>query len=85
VAPDSVNTMPPETFEAYREHGDPKVRIYDDVPTAHSVFQELAELKIDEHRISPELEAEGAERFSDSYGRVLKAVERKEELINAAR
>ena len=31
VAPDTVDTMPPETFEAYRDHGDPKVRIHDDL------------------------------------------------------
>jgi transaldolase len=85
VAPDTVNTMPPETFEAYRDHGDPKVRIHDDLPDAHSVFQGLAEFKIDAQRISRELEAEGAEKFFDSYSRVLKAVEKKEELINAAR
>jgi transaldolase len=85
VAPDSVNTMPPETFEAYRDHGDPKVRIHNDLPAAHSVFQGLEELKIDEQRISRELEAEGAEKFFDSYERVLKAVEKKEELIHAAR
>jgi transaldolase len=85
VAPDSVNTMPPETFEAYRDHGDPKVRIHDDLPAANAVFQGLAELKIDEQRISRELEAEGAEKFFESYGGVLKAIERKEELINATR
>jgi transaldolase len=85
VAPDSVNTMPPETFEAYRDHGDPKVRIHDDLPAAHSVFRGLAELKIDEQQISRELEAQGAEKFFDSYDRVLKAVEKKEELIDAAR
>jgi transaldolase len=85
VAPDTVDTMPPETFEAYRDHGNPRVRIFDDLPAAHSVFQGLAELKIDEQGISQELEAEGAEKFFDSYNRVLKAVERKEELINAAR
>jgi transaldolase len=85
VAPDSVNTMPPETFEASRDHGDPKVRIHDDLHAAHAVFQGLEELKIDEQRISREREAEGAEKFFDSYERVLKAVERKEELIHAAR
>jgi transaldolase len=85
VAPDTVDTMPPETLEAYRDHGDPKVRIHDDPTGAHSVFRGLAELNIDEQRISRELEEEGAEKFFDSYDRVLKAVERKEEVIHAAR
>ena len=85
VAPDSVNTMPPETFEAYRDHGDPKVRIHDDLPAAQSAFRDLAELEIDERQISRELELQGAEKFFASYGRVVKAVERKEELIDTER
>jgi transaldolase len=85
VAPDSVNTMPPETFEAYRDHGDPRVRIHDELRAAYSVSRRLAELGIEEQQISSELEAEGAEKFLDSYNRVLKAVEKKEELIYAAR
>jgi transaldolase len=85
VAPNTVDTMPPETFEAYRDHGDPRIRIHDDPNGARSVFQELAELGIDEQLISRELEDEGAEKFRDSYGRILKAVEGKEEVINAAR
>jgi transaldolase len=74
VAPDSVDTMPPETFAAYRDHGDPKVRIHDDLRQAHSIFSGLAQLKIDEQRISLELEEEGARKFVDSYDKVIKAV-----------
>jgi transaldolase len=85
VAPETVDTMPPETFEAYRDHGDPRVRIHDDLDGAQPVFQELAELGIDERLISRELEEEGAEKFRDSHDRVLKAVEGKQEVINAAR
>src|SRR5437773_2651452 len=43
IAPDSVDTLPPETFEAYRDHGDPKVRIHDDLPGARRVFEGLRE------------------------------------------
>jgi transaldolase len=84
VAPYSVNTMPPETFEAYRDHGNPRVRIHDDLRAVYSVPRCLAELEIEEHEISSELEAQGAEKFFASYNRVLKAVERKEKLIDAA-
>ncbi len=85
VAPETVNTMTPATFAAYRDHGDPRIRIHEHLPAAQGVFRGLAELGIDEQRISSELEAEGAEKFVDSYGRVLKAIENKEELIHAAR
>ena len=84
VAPDSVNTMPPETFEAYRDHGDPSVRIHDELGAVYSVPRGLAELEIEERQIASELEAQGAEKFFDSYGKVLKAVEEKEKVIHAA-
>jgi transaldolase len=85
VAPDTVDTMPPETFAAYRDHGDPKVRIHDDLGGAHSVFERLAKLNIDEQRIALELEEEGARKFVDSYDKVLKAVHQKQESLSAAR
>ncbi|MGH9786267.1 MAG: transaldolase [Terriglobia bacterium] len=85
VAPNSVDTMPPETFEAYRDHGDPKIRIHDGLLDAHSAFRSLAELGIDEQRVSRELEEEGARKFSESIGKILRAVEEKEKSINATR
>jgi transaldolase len=84
VAPDSVNTMPPETFEAYRDHGDPRIRIHDELRAAYSVFGGLAEMGIEEEEITGELEAQGAEKFFDSYDRIRKAIERKRQVIHAA-
>lgn len=85
VAPHPVDTMPPETFEAYRDHGDPKIRIHDDLPEAHSVFRRLAELGIAEGEISRELEEESARKFSESIVEILRTIEEKEEAIHAAR
>ena len=84
VAPDSVDTMPPETFEAYRDHGDPKVRIADDLPGARETFRRLAELGIDEATVSRELEEEGVRKFSDSYDSLLKAIAEKEKAMRVA-
>ncbi len=84
VAPDSVNTIPPETFEAYRDHGDPKVRIHDDLPEAHRVFDGLRDLGIDQARIFEELEEEGVRKFSASYDALLKALEEKEKAVRVA-
>jgi transaldolase len=84
IAPDSVDTLPPETFEAYRDHGDPKVRIHDDLPGAHAVFEGLEKLGIEEKRIFDELEEEGVRKFSDSYDALLKALEEKEKAVRVA-
>ena len=84
IAPDSVNTVPPETFEAYRDHGDPRVRIHDDLPGAHRVFDGLRDLGIDQARIFEELEEEGVQKFSKSYDELLKALEEKEKAVRVA-
>jgi transaldolase len=84
VAPDSVDTMPPETFQAYRDHGDPKVRISDDLQGARETFRRLAELGIDEATVSRELEEEGVKKFSDSYDSLLKAIAEKEKAMRVA-
>ena len=78
IAPHSVDTMPPETFAAYLDHGRPEVRIHDELREAHSVFDGLAQLKIDFDRISLDLEAEGARKFVASYDEALQAVRQKQ-------
>jgi transaldolase len=84
VAPDSVDTMPPDTFAAYREHGDPKVRISDDLDGARDTFRKLAALGIDEAIVSRELEEEGVRKFSDSYDALLKAIAEKAKAMRVA-
>ncbi|HMA18217.1 MAG TPA: transaldolase [Thermoanaerobaculia bacterium] len=84
VAPHTVDTMPPDTFDAYRDHGDPKVRIHDGLDAARDVFRRLAELGIDEPTVSRELEEEGVKKFSDSYDSLLKALGEKEKAMRVA-
>ena len=84
VAPHTVDTMPPETFDAYRDHGDPKVRIHEDLDSARDVFRRLSELGVDEATVSRELEEEGVKKFSDSYDSLLTALTEKEKAMRVA-
>jgi transaldolase len=84
VAPDTVNTMPPETFHAYKDHGDPRIRIHHDLPGAHSFFRELRELSIDENQISQELEDEGVRKFVEFHDKLLKVIEEKTRMMKIA-
>jgi transaldolase len=84
VAPDSVATLPPETFEGYRDHGDPKVRIHDGLPEAHDVFRNLDRLGVDATQVSRELEEEGIKKFADSFDSLLEALGEKDEALRAA-
>jgi transaldolase len=77
VAPDSIDTMPPETLEAYRDHGDPRVRIDQDLPSAHAAFRWLRELGIDEEGVFRELEDEGIRKFIASHEGVARSIEEK--------
>jgi transaldolase len=45
VAPRTMNTLPPETLQAYKREGNPVVRIYDNLPGASAVFDDLAQLR----------------------------------------
>ncbi len=84
VAPDSVDTMPPETFEAYRDHGDPQVRIRDDLAGRPRRLRQLSKLGIDTAVIFRELEDEGVKKFADSFDALLKAVSEKEKAVRVA-
>jgi transaldolase len=84
VAPDSIDTMPRETFEAFKDHGSPRVRIHDDLDRARDVLDGLAELGIEESQVSEELEREGVRKFSDSFDSLLKTVEEKEKAVRVS-
>ncbi|MEP6993505.1 MAG: transaldolase [Acidobacteriota bacterium] len=84
IAPTSVDTMPPETFQAYKDHGDPKVRIAEDLAGARAAFQSLAELGIDFAVVARELEDDGVKKFSDSFDGLLKTIAEKERAMRVA-
>jgi len=84
IAPDSIDTMPRETFEAYKDHGVPRVRIHDDLDRAQDVLDGLAELGIEESLVYEELEQEGVRKFSDSYDSLLETLAEKEKAVRVS-
>ena len=84
LAPGTVNTLPPETLDAYRDHGDPCVRINDDLDGAHRRLKELGEVGIDFGTVLEELEKEGVEKFSDSWHELLETIEEKQRQVQPA-
>lgn len=77
VASQTVNTLPPETLEAYRDHGKPSVRIHEGVAAAPAQLEELGGAGIDLARVTRELEVEGVEKFAASYRSLLAAIDAK--------
>ena len=77
VAPRTVNTLPPETLEAYRDHGQPEVRIDQGVAAAPAQLEALERAGIDLAQVTRELEADGVEKFAASYRSLLAALDAK--------
>jgi transaldolase len=75
IAPESVNTMPPATLAAYRDHGNPAIRIEDDLGGARSLPGQLAEIGISLDQVTDQLEREGIDAFQRSYQSLLAVVE----------
>ncbi len=74
IAPTSVNTMPPATIDAYRDHGNPAVRIEDDLESARSLAGTLSQVGIAMEQVTYQLELEGVQAFQKSYESLLAAV-----------
>ena len=77
VAQNTVNTLPPDTFAAYRDHGDPQVRIPERIPDARERLEKLKGLGIDLAAITEALEKEGVAKFAASFTTLLSVVDAK--------
>jgi transaldolase len=74
IGPDTVNTVPPETLDAYRDHGEPKVRLEQDVKEASQVLERLPELGISIDKVTQLLEDEGVDKFNKPFDKLMETL-----------
>ncbi|MGC9506170.1 transaldolase [Baaleninema sp.] len=87
VAPNTVNTLPPETIEAFFDHGEPQPnRIETDVEGAYHTLKTLgdSDINIDLDRVMEELLDEGIEKFIKPYQSLLDSLEEKSKQLTPA-
>lgn len=77
IAPHTVNTLTPATFQAYKDHGHPQVRIHEGIQKAPAQLKALADFGIDLAQVTAELEVEGVASFAKSYQSLLAGLESK--------
>jgi transaldolase len=77
IGPDTVNTMPLETIQAYRDHGQPALTLTEDVALARRVLAQLGETGIDIDQITQQLEDEGVRKFDVALDQLLVTLENK--------
>lgn len=78
IGPETVNTMPPETIDAFREHGRVAARLEADVEQATAVLAALPTFGIDLHQIGQTLQAEGVVAFAKAFDNLMAAIEAKQ-------
>ena len=85
IAPHTVNTLPPATLDAFRDHGAVKQTLTGRVEEARQVFAALAKAGIDLTSITETLQRQGVTLFADSYKQLLTALDAKRKKIQDAR
>jgi transaldolase len=84
IGPDTVNTMPEETIQAFQDHGAVAETLEQGLEEAQATFDRLAEAGVDYEDVTRTLEREGVEKFADSFSELLEGIRAKSgELVTA--
>lgn len=76
IGPDTVNTVPPATLEAFRDHGKPRQSLTEDLESARKTMADLAAVGIVMKQVTDKLTADGVKLFADAFDQLLAAVEK---------
>jgi transaldolase/transaldolase/glucose-6-phosphate isomerase len=75
IGPDTVNTMPPATVSAFRDHGKARVSLTEDPAGAQATFKALEAAGISMKAVTDELVKDGVKLFSNSFNELVHAIE----------
>ena len=84
IGPDTVNTLPPKTLDAFRDHGEPRQSLTEGWEEADARIEALDRLGIDLDEVTEELQREGVDAFARSFDQLLESVEAKRRGLVAA-
>jgi transaldolase len=81
IGPKTVDTMPMETIENFRDHGQVRYSIEDDIAGAHAVLDELEKIGIHYDQVTQQLQDEGVQKFADSFHKLFAGIASKQRSI----
>jgi transaldolase len=85
VGPETVNTMPLETIEAFQDHGEVRGdTVLEGIDEARALLTQLADAGVDYDDVTDTLEAEGVQKFADSFDEIGKSIHAKRGTLAAA-
>ncbi len=76
VGKDTVNTIPPATLDAFRDHGKLRESLTEDIEGAKQAMSDLAKVGISMKQVTDQLTDEGVKLFADAFDKLLEAVEK---------
>ncbi len=76
IGPDTVNTMPPATIDAFRDHGKLRNSLTEDIAGAHKVMNDLEQAGISIQEVTTKLTSDGVKLFADAFHKLLSVVEK---------
>lgn len=79
IGRNTINTLPLETINAFRDHGHAKNSLEENLDNATAVLQQLKDNEINMEEVSQRLEEEGIGKFNTAYASLLKAIDNKKE------
>ena len=74
IGTDTVNTIPPATFDAFRDHGHPRASLTEGIDAANLTMQTAEKLGISMKEVTDKLTEDGVRLFADSFTKLLQAV-----------
>jgi len=83
IGSETINTLPVETLEAYRDHGQPHLSLDQDISHAYHVLNKLSLVGIDLDAATQQLEDEGVEKFVSALNRLVLSLREKQAAIHA--
>jgi transaldolase/glucose-6-phosphate isomerase len=77
IGPDTVDTIPPATLDAFRDHGKPRASLEENIQGAKDVMEGLERAGISMKEATDKLTADGVKQFADAFDKLLGAVEKR--------
>jgi transaldolase / glucose-6-phosphate isomerase len=76
IGPDTVDTIPPATLDAFRDHGKPRQSLTEDLASAHKTMETAPKVGISMKEVTDKLTDDGVRSFSEAFDKLLDAVEK---------
>ncbi|HKQ03924.1 MAG TPA: bifunctional transaldolase/phosoglucose isomerase [Blastocatellia bacterium] len=83
IGPDTVDTVPPATYTAYRDHGAVRLSLEEDIDGARATIEQLTEAGVDLKAVMRQLQDEGVQTFIDSFRSLIDSIASKQAAIQS--